>query len=246
MKALIVDDEYMSGEYLRGLIREKCPEIKAIQCETAASDAIGKLQEGAFDLLFLDIEMPEMSGFELIEIVGAQKLPPIIFTTAYGEYALNAIKVSAVDYLLKPIDPEELLTAVGKVRQLPLADNVSKLGELMSMVGKEGSSRLAIANGSDYFLIDPHEIIHIEGSGSYSTFYMDGGRKIVSSRPLNYYYQRLSDMGFLRTHQSHVVNLRWIDRYSKSNGGIIFLKNNQNLPVSARLKKEVQKELGLS
>ncbi|MEX2595864.1 MAG: LytTR family DNA-binding domain-containing protein [Salibacteraceae bacterium] len=245
MTALILDDEFMAGEYLSDLITTHCPEIKKVLCEQFAKDAIEKLNQENIDLLFLDIEMPDMTGFELIEIIGLEKLPPVIFTSAFGEYALRAIKVSALDYLLKPIDPVELLSAIEKAKHRSPEGKSVQLSNLLTMTNEGENHRLVIADGSDYFLVEPDEIVRIEGNGSYSTFVLEDNRKITSSRPLNFYYKKLLNKGFLRSHQSHVINLKWIDVYSKADGGFLRLKNKESLPVSSRLKKNVQKILGL-
>lgn len=238
MKVLIIDDEPRQLNYLEKKIQKHCPEVKEIEKLTSPVDGLKHIKNKAFDLLFLDVEMPEMTGFEFIEIVGVDKVPPVIFTTAYSKYAVEAFKVNAIDYLLKPVDPEELKNAVKKVSSTKR--NQSGIEALLSNQPETLENRIVLTEGQTYLFVRPEEIIYVQGSGSYSTFYLSENRKVTTSKRLNYYWQRLSEKIFIRPHQSFLVNQSAISGYDKANGGELILNSNLRVPVSRRMKEEIK------
>lgn len=246
MNALIVDDEFMEGEQLKDLLEKKCPEVEQIVFLESPVEAIMHLKKNEVDLLFLDIEMPEMNGFEFIEIVGSENIPPVVFTTAHSKYAVKAFKVHAIDYLLKPLDDSELKKAVQKAIKGRSADYQTQLNTLMNNPPEHFGDRVALTEGQVHHFAKLSEIVRIEGSGSYSVFYMNTGKKITTSRPLNSYGSRLENQGFIRSHQSHLVNLNFISSYSLSDGGELLLESGDRVPVSSRKKALIKQTLGLA
>ncbi|MFT5823174.1 MAG: two-component system LytT family response regulator [Crocinitomix sp.] len=244
MITVIVDDEFMQSGYLEQQLIKHCPEIETIQVFNDPKDALLFLNKNKVDLIFLDIEMPGMNGFEFIEIAGLDNLPPVIFTTAFSEYAVNAFKVNAVDYLLKPVVADELITAVEKVKLRNGAQE--NLSVLMQMTPDPFEKRLVVMDGQRHVFIQFDNIIRIEGSGSYSIFHLINKEKITASKRLNYYWKKLDSHTFIRPHQSHIVNSKYILSYSNLNGGELILTEAHSAPVSSRLKQSIKSQLGLS
>ena len=246
MKALIVDDEFMEGEQLRDVLDQKCHQVEQIEFLQNPVDAIMYLKKHPTDLLFLDIEMPAMNGFEFIEIMGTENLPPVVFTTAHSKYAVQAFKVHAIDYLLKPIDDVELVEAVQKVSNSKSIDYRAQLNTLINNPPEHFGDRVALTEGQIHHFAKLNDIVRIEGSGSYSVFHMSNGKKITTSRSLSSYGSRLENQGFVKSHQSHLINLSFISSYSLSDGGELVLENGDRIPVSARKKTHIKHTLGLS
>lgn len=245
VNTLIVDDEYIEGEQLQEILRRKCPSIQNVKYLQSPVDAILHIKEHPVDLLFLDIQMPKMNAFEFIEIIGSEHLPPIVFTTAHSKYAVQAFKVRALDYLLKPIDDNELMAAVDKASALTSGELEKRLNSLVENQPESFGSRIAITEGQTHHFIKLKDIVRVEGSGSYSAFYLSDGKKFTTCKPLNAYSARLENQGFVRSHQSHLANLSYVSSYHMSNGGELFLENADRIPVSARRKTHVKQALGL-
>lgn len=245
-KALIIDDDHLSIQHLTDALGDYCQEISLIDSCESPLEGIKSLQSASYDIVFLDIEMPQLSAFELIDLVGANNCPPIVFTTAYSSYAVQAFRVRAIDYLLKPIDEKELQEAVKKA----LASNDTtatqkSLEELVQNPPKGFDDRLSLVSGQEYHFVKLLDILRIEGAGSYVHFHLLNGKKITNSKGMIYYEERLAHRGFIRSHQSHMANLQYVQCYSKANGGELMLANNQVIPVSPRRKQQVQSSLGV-
>lgn len=247
MRAVIIDDEFMPAEFLEELIKKHCPEVYIEEVFTDSEEALTFLQNNEVDTIFLDIEMPGLSGLELIELLPKEKLPQIVFTTAYNQYALKAFELSAVHYLLKPVDPEMLKEAVSRVvlKKEDVSSKVLKALELLNMGTDTQSEKLSLPEGQMYHLVDQEEIIKIEGAGSYSTFYLKDGRKIMVSKRIKLYEEKLNKNLFIRTHQSHIVNKNYIARYNRGEGGYIELSDGSQVPISTGLKSTVKEQLGI-
>ena len=244
MHAVIVDDEFMLAEYLEELIRKHCPEISSINTFTDSIEALKFLSGKTPDVLFLDIEMPGLSGFDLLESIPDSHLPPVIFTTAFNKYATQAFEVSAIHYLLKPIDPQKLKDAVGRLSNLERDKFPERLLEALSTF-KKVPETISLPEGLDYHIVNVSDILRVEGSGSYSTFHLLEGKEIVVSKRLKVYADRLELQGFIRTHQSHLVNEKYIEKYSRADGGYVELGNGITVPVSPKMKSELKDRLKL-
>lgn len=240
MKSLIVDDEYTASEYLTSLLEEHCPEVKAVDSSNDPREAISLLQREQYDVLFLDIEMPELDGFELIQQVGLARVPSIVFTTAYNNHASKAFGVGAVHYLLKPVRPELLKKAVKRAQKKLPEDMYHTIGALQPR-----NDRMVLVSGDDYFIVNFDDIIRVQGEGSYSTFYLTSGEAVLTSRRLAHYAHDFEGKAFMKTHQSHLVNLNHVAKYSRQNGGELFLCNDHKVPISSRMRAYVLKALQL-
>ena len=238
MKAIIVDDELHCREVLRILLEMYCPEVEILkECEDGymALDAISELLP---DLVFMDIEMPGMNAF-----VTLQKLTEInfhiIFTTAYDQYAIKAIKFSALDYLLKPIDADELMAAVTKAKQQAQPAQLQQVEQLQHHLQQpEEDFKLIISNAEGSFFIPPAEIIYCEGRNNYTHFFLTRDRKILCGKTLKEFENILCTHGFLRIHKSLLANMQFIERFSSSRTAVV-LKDSTVLEVSRRRKEEV-------
>lgn len=242
MKALIVDDEFMPAEHLKLLVKRHCPEIEESTIMTSSVDALKYLSKSDIDILFLDIEMPYLSGIDLVEVLPKNKIPYLVFTTAHKSYAIKAFELNAIHYLLKPIDPEQLKEVISRIKggdknlntQLHTLDTQEKKLNVVNL-----------PSGQDYEIVMVSDIVRLQGSGSYTTFYLQNEREIVVSKRLAYYQKKLSPTNFIRTHQSHLVNMNFIKRYSRSDGGYVTLKNEKTVPVSKSMKEQVKRFLGV-
>jgi two-component system, LytTR family, response regulator len=244
MKAIIIDDEIPSADNLRILISENCPEVNIAAICHDAHEGIAAVRNLRPDLLFLDIEMPFADGFSVLREVGDEKLN-VVFTTAFSEYAVRAFRVNACDYLLKPVDPEELRAAVEKAKNLPgnASGVLSRIEALEQHMQQRGRSRLAVQGVEGYSLIDYDEIIRLEASSNYTHIYCRNGKKHTVAKLLKDFEEQLSGEGFFRTHSSHLVNLSHVTKYLRGDGGYLHLSDGTQIEVSRSRKKEVLKVL---
>ena len=243
MKAIIIDDEKPARISMDLLLKEFCPEITVVaECENLPEGvkAIRKLQP---DLVLLDIEMPGHSGLELLDFFDEKEVNfSIIFTTAYNEYAIQAFKLSAIDYLLKPISPEELMNAVSKTtKQKNIQYQV-----LSENIQAEKFQKIAVPSGNSFVVNNISEIIFIKGEGSYSEIYLKDKTKLLVSRNLkNFEEILLKDSRFLRTHKSYLVNFEWVLSYHKSDGGWLQMENGNSIPVSSEKSAAIIEKLNV-
>ncbi len=244
LKVLLIDDEERATDALRLMIEKTVPDIKQIMvCNDSrkAADMIAAYQPV---LVFLDIQMPYMNGFELMEKIPNKNFK-IIFTTAYNEYAVQAIRFSAFDYLLKPIDVEELQNCVQRFldsnedyqQQYDLLKNI--IHNIQAPTSDE--FRLALPTKEGVHFLRPAEIIRCESVGNYTKFFMENGKSYLISKTLGEYDVLLSPYHFIRTHKSHLVNKKFISFIDHD--GFAILKDNSRVEVSRRRKEEVMQSL---
>lgn len=245
MLALIIDDEKRAVNILRILIEQHIPEIDRVETAIGSLAGIEKIRAHHPDLIFLDVEMPEMTGFELLEELEGKDLN-VIFTTAYDHYAIRAIRFSAIDYLLKPIDIQDLKNAFRNFMEKKersagdaglllknLADNLR--------IAHTQKPRLAISAKGGAVFFDIDEIIRCEADNNYTIFYMQDGNRFISSKTLREYEDLLQDYQFIRTHQSHMINPAFVKAYTTK--GMIELKDGSRIPVARRKHLWVQETL---
>lgn len=244
LNALIVDDEEYSRKSLYFLLQEHCPEVQTSGIAKSAAEARKLIEEHTFDLAFLDIAMPKESGFELLPDLQSRNIM-VIFTTAYDQYALQALKASAVDYLLKPIDIEELKLSVKKAEDwaaLKITNResaqVTASEPVSSTENKE--NKIALSHTHGFNVLNTTDIIYIEADSNYSVFHLKTGEKIVISKPLKEFEESLENKNFARIHKSVIVNLQYLKGYSHRNGLHVILHNDTLLPVSRRRANEFQ------
>ena len=233
MKAIIIDDEKRARVSLSLLVEEYFPSLNIVaECENLPQSvkAIRKLKP---DLVFLDIEMPGHSGLELLDFFDENEITfDIIFTTAYNEYAIKAFKFSAIDYLLKPINPNELVDALNRLeKQKQKIENYKVLHE---NIKQETATKIAIPSGQRFLFIETSQIQYIKGDGAYAEVVCMGNNKHLVSRNLKNFEDILcSNHRFLRVHKSYIVNMDYCTEFTKSDGGSLQLSNGQSIPVSA-------------
>jgi two-component system, LytTR family, response regulator len=247
IKALIIDDETAAAQVLQLMIGRYIPAITALRVENDPQQAFTVIQQYKPDLVFLDIVMPAMNGFELLAHAQQEKFE-VIFTTAYNEYAIQAIRFSALDYLLKPIDADELKAAVQRFisKQETGGANPDMYRNLLHnlQVREPDDFRLAIPTNDGARFISPDELIRCEGERNYTWFYLTENRKHLSAKTIKEYQEILEKQGFLRIHKSHLVNKKYVEYYYGE--GAVLMKDKTKLPVSRQRKEEVMRSLGSS
>lgn len=237
-EAVIIDDSKEARENLKADLKRHCPEIMLIgEAESVVSGA--KLVKGINpSLLFLDIQLGDGSGFDLLDLLPAGNFK-VIFTTSSDEHAVKAFKYSALDYLLKPIDPDELKKAVEKIHDQSAVskESIDLFKEHSS--GRKPFKRLALNTQDRIHMVNIDDILHCEADVNYTHFYFKGGKKLLVTRTLKEFEELLKDRGFLRVHQSHLVNTSAIKEFVKSDGGYLLLEDGKNIPVSTRKRMAV-------
>lgn len=244
MKAVIVDDEASVRNTIKAILNETFPTIEVASVAGTVAEAHEQLVKVKPDLLFLDIELPDGNGFDLLKMISPVTFK-VIFVTGHEEYALSAIKVSALDYIMKPVDADELRPAVEKALSVISNKEVQiKLQALNeNMQGKKTLKRIILHTADHLQLVSVSDIIRAEADSNYTSFFLSDGKKIMVSRTIKEFDTLLSSSGMIRVHQSHLVNVNHIDRFVKKDGGWVMLKNGTKIPVSPNLKKQVLKAL---
>jgi two-component system LytT family response regulator len=242
LKAIIVDDEKHASETLMWELERNCPQVDVIAVFNHPEAAAKEIPSLDTDILFLDVEMPKMSGFDLLQALNAQGEFGVIFTTAYDQFALKAIKHSAVDYLLKPIDKSELQSAVakyssGKRRELSQKQLALLFDKVNSRPGDMGKVALPSAHGLVF--VDPEEIVFCQSDSNYTVVHFKSGKKHVISKTLKEIEALMDGHGFMRVHHSYLVNLRHVTEYVKSDGGYLVLDEGSHISVSRSRKEDL-------
>ena len=230
LKAIVIDDVENARKTLIQDLQDYCPDVEITGEAEGVISGAKLIKEINPDLVFLDIQMNDGSGFDLLEILPEVNFK-LIFTTSSDAYAIRAFKFSAVDYLMKPIDPEELQQAVRKSDRLQ-AIHFDTLQKNM----KEGHKILSLNSQDKINVVKINEIVRCDSSGSYTLFFMKDGEQILVTRTLKEFDSILGESGLIRVHQSHLVNLDFIKEYVKSDGGYLILSNKNEVPVSSRKK----------
>jgi len=239
LKAIIVDDEPYCCEILAAMMESECAEVEIVSICKNADEALAAIRQYAPDLVFLDVEMPKMNGFEMLE-----QIPDInfhlIFTTSYDQYALKAIRFSAIDYLLKPIDREELKKAVQKVKERIATPLPQQLEILMHKFRQPSNliNKIALPTIEGLMMIPVDNIISCESADNYTTLQLKGKKKILVTRSLKEMEEMLEQHAFIRVHRYYIVNLNEIEKYIKGEGGYLVMSDGSTIDVS-RNKKEV-------
>ena len=245
IKAIIVDDELGARESLSKMLEKNCKQIEVIAKVDSMLSAFEAITNKEPELVFLDIEMPNGNAFDLLEKFKHINFN-IIFTTAYDHYAIKAIKFSAIDYILKPIDPEELVSAVKRfVEHRGQKDSLDKqFKTLLSNVRPENKlKKVGIPDGDGLIFINLSDIIRCDSDGNYTFFILTSGKKIIASRTLGEYEQMFADDNFFRIHRSHLINLEHVKKYIKGEGGYVVMTDNSQVEVSRRNKTDFLEKL---
>jgi len=220
--AIIIDDEQAARDNLKLLLDKFCPNVEILGMANNISKGISLILEHDPELVFLDVDMPGGSGFDLIEKLG-NNAPKIIFTTAFEKYALKALKAAAIDYLLKPIDKDELITAINKSVQYSQAE-MKKALDLLSQRNQQ-NGKLVVTTTEEIRLVDLDSILYLEAHRNYTMLYLTENKKLVATKNLSEMEQQLPENNFMRVHKSFVVNLNHVEAYRKGRGGYLILNN---------------------
>ena len=244
IKAIIVDDEQYCCETIASLLEDNCPEVELLGIYHNGADALPAIRQHSPSLVFLDVEMPKMNGFEMLEQLVSINFD-IIFTTSYDQYALKAIRFSAIDYLLKPIDWEELQIAVQKVVQRSQRTITQQVEILMQKLHQPAKSinKIALPTMEGLQLIYVDSIISCEADSNYTILLLKGNKKVIVSTTLKEIEESLEDYSFARVHRSYLVNLNEVERYIKGEGGYLIMSDGSNIDVSRNKKENLLKKL---
>lgn len=237
IRTIIIDDEENNRQMISDLIRKHCPDLDVVAEADGVDSGVNVIHNHRPDLIFLDIKMDDGDGFDLLEKLGSIDFK-VIFITAYEEYAIKAFKFSAIDYLLKPIDSDDLIAAVNKAQTQILKDLKFQLSTLTDNLNPDKRKTLALRTSDKIHYVDIKDLIRCESDRNYTFFFLNNDQRIIVSSPMKEYEEILDGQGFFRTHKSHLVNLDFVETYIKGDGGFLLLKDKTRIPVSMR-KKEV-------
>ena len=246
IRAIVVDDEPYACQALQTLLKKHCPDVQVEAACNSAQEAEERINALQPQLVFLDIEMPHRNGFELLEHLSPVSFQ-VIFTTSYDRYAIKAIRFSALDYLLKPVDPRELQEAVDKAKQTLNRAMVPEQLQLLLQSFREPAAsvnRIALPTLEGLQMLAIDTILYCIANSNYTTFVMKDKKKLVISRTLKEIEEMLEDHGFLRIHHSHLVNVSAIDKYIRGEGGTVVMNDGTELDVSRSRKEALLKVLG--
>ncbi len=246
IKALIVDDEQNSRQTLRGLLQAIAPDVTILADAKNTEQARKYIETLQPDLVFLDINMPGETGIEFLESLGSPAFN-VIFCTAYDEYAVKAFRLNAIDFLLKPIDPDELEQAIAKVKlqgTKVAKEQISQVGKQINEREKLNIDRIALPTSEGIHFVNLVDIVWLESLGSYTKFHINGQKPIVVSRLIKEYEELLEGHNFLRVHQSSVVNMKHVKKYVRGDGGQVWLSDGSEIEVARRRKDELIAALG--
>jgi two-component system LytT family response regulator len=243
-RVIIVEDEARSRAFLADILTEHCPSLRLVGTASNVEEAVAAIAELRPDLVFLDIELQTGTGFDVLNRIGDNQ-PAVIFTTAYDHYAIKAIKFSAVDYLLKPIDVDELKAAVARTRELEQRNSNQQTLEVLMhnlkqlRANENPTITLSVAEGIEF--IPLREIIRLEAAGAYTNFFLKGNRKMMVSKNLKEYENMLGEHEFMRVHNSHIINLAEVKRMVKSDGGYAVMSDDAQVVISPKKRDDFMK-----
>ena len=244
--SVIIDDEKNNIDNLSGLLKEFFPTLGIIGEATDAAAGAQLIIQQRPDIVFLDIQMPGKNGFELLTSLPVHNFE-LIIVTAFDQYGIQAVKFSAIDYLLKPINGEELKKAVQKAMNRSLEKKQNRqLENLLDVLQNhqfKDDHRIALSSAKETRFVKTKEIIRCESNNNYTTFYTLDGERIVTTKPIFEYEEILQGYGFIRCHQTHLVNKRYVKSLVKEDGGYLLLENGDQIPVSRMKRDLVKKEL---
>ncbi len=247
IQAIIIDDEKKCISLLQQLLQKSFPEVQVVATATNPEEGIRLIRQHEPSLLFTDIEMPNKNGFQVVE--ATRDVPyDVIFTTAYQQYAINAIRFAALDYLLKPIETDELAGAIGRYKTRHKNDHQQQQFDLLFTNLKnitQPFNKLSIATTEGIIFINTSDIVYIEAAGSYTKLFLKNADVLVTSKNLKEFEEMLLHQTFFRIHHSYIINTNEIKRYIKGDGGTVIMTTSAELPVSKRRKEEFISRLKL-
>ncbi len=232
IKAIVVDDELMARNLLNGILEDSCPQVEVVQSCANLLEAVDAIRKYEPDIVFLDIEMPKHSGLEILDFFNEAEVNfSIIFTTAYNAYAINALKLSAIDYLLKPLEAEAVVNSVQRFEKS--STHKTKLEFLRSNLKEKTTRKLAIHTVSSIDFVALDEISFLKAEGAYSQIVLKDDAKLLSSKNMKYFEEVLQDHAqFIRCHKSYIVNVNHISSYLKKAGGSLMVNEKHEISIS--------------
>jgi two-component system, LytTR family, response regulator len=246
LRSVIIDDEPQNANILKNDLNSYCPSVEVVNISHSAKEGIMAIKKEKPDVVFLDIEMPWMNGFEMLEVLGEINFS-VIFTTAHDQFAAKAFRISAVDYLLKPIDAGDLKEAVRKAQQkMEQQQGNANIENLLRNIKQPSShQKIALPNKDGHEFVEVRQIIYCHAEGAYTKVFIDSRKHILVSKTLGDIEELLPPDLFLRIHHSTVVNLEYVTHLIKTDGGYVKLKTGESLIVSKSKKESVLTRLGL-
>lgn len=244
--AILVDDDSNLREGMKALLNRYAPEIQIFGEAENVTNAVSVIDQLNPQVVFLDIQLADGTGFDILEKLTEKNgkiASQVVFITAHEQYAIKAFRFSALDFLLKPVDPEELQKVIEKIKNtVKKNDTFSHIDLLLENIRKkvDNFKRIALSTTDGIHLFEISDIIRCESTDNYTTFHIKNSKPILISKTLKEYEELLSEQGFERIHQSHLINLAYLKSYIKKDGGYVIMSDNSNLPVSQRKKDRLQ------
>ncbi|WP_411894686.1 LytR/AlgR family response regulator transcription factor [Winogradskyella sp. A2] len=243
MKAVIIEDEKQAIVALQQELKNNCPDVEICGSASTVKSGFDLITEIQPEIVFLDIQLKDGTGFDLLEKLNTKNFK-VIFTTAYSKYAIKAIRISALDYLLKPIDSSLLVEAVEKAKKIDLEKMQQQINSLINNRSIDPlRQKIALQTTKGVFMYECSSILRIQSDGNYSKIFLEGDKKEVVAKTLKDFEEILQDSGFLRIHHSHLINLQHLQSYINKDGGYVILNDKTTLPVSKRKKPMLLKVL---
>jgi len=247
LSVAIIDDELSARQLVRTILEEKMPNVHIVGEASGVAEAIVLLEKTKPDLVLLDIELKDGTGFDLLNRCTESPFQ-VILITAFDSFAVKAFRYSALDYLVKPFNPEDLLTAVGKAAQPLTAQQMAawlprQLANLLATREREVFEKIALPSAEALHLVTVKDIVRLESDAGYTTVFVLGGERILVSRTIKEFEELLPENTFFRIHQSHIINLKFAKKVLREDGGYVLLSDGAKLPISRRRKEEFMEAL---
>jgi len=240
IRCVLVDDEADSLEVIAMLLKTYCPAVKIEAACNTAEKGIAAIEQYRPDVVFLDIEMPNMNGFDMLEKFD-ELFFDVVFITAYHQFAIKAFRYSALNYLLKPVDPDDLLETIRRIEKnktFPLKEQLELMMQSVRSPGNKTSSRIALTTSYGLLFVETKDIIYCESDNNYTNVVMTGGRKLLVSKTLKEVDETLSGADFYRIHNSYLINLGHIQKFVRGDGGYVVMDDNTTVSISRTKKQE--------
>jgi two-component system LytT family response regulator len=241
IKTVLVEDEKKSREVLQKMIEKHCPEVQLLGCASSVAEGVEMIRSLKPELVFLDIELTDGTGFDVLEKVQGQQFD-VVFATAYDQYAIKAIKFSAIDYLLKPYDIDELKAAVKKIgdKRSQSSPNLDNIKFLLDNFKKqdENYNKITLPTGNAYEIVQIKDIVRCEADGSYTNFYLADKRHFMVTQNLKHYEDILPSDKFLRVHHAHLINMDHVVRFLKEDSGYAIMSDTSKIEISRRKREQ--------
>ena len=237
IKTIIIEDEHKSLLTLQTLLERYCPEVVVIGTGNSVESGLLVIQELEPELVFLDIAMPDGDAFDLLNRIGKVNFE-IIFITAYNDFALKAFEFSALHYLLKPINYRELEDAVHRYLKIRPVNNVQPRLEILNRTLKNHFDKISLPSNDGLIIVEIRDILRLEAAGNYSTVFLTSGETIIVTKTLNHFEEILNGLGLVRIHNTHLINLKYVKKYQRGQGGTVTMNNGTSLAVSRTRKNE--------